>query len=398
MTLQSDVSRGWTIVDAFERVASPAQWDAWIAARDAYVAVSTPVPSGPGSFIHQPPQKIADLKDAAQAALSAVKSNLWKLLEADHLVATGSREGPSAHPTIIHPLAWRSLNWPKMESSIVRERFGTKTKIYNVRIFPVLHAPDASSRLKGLSLAEAFRKFILEDPEVATLGKRVMRDEGYEEVFRDGQAPGPTVDFHWPLGASADDLAASLCLPLSYGPEAPLPIPSIQVIAAANALADRWSALRRSLVRGDIEALGTFTQTGVSTEISKAQWTRDGLLVHVRNSDLCEVDKGRPVPRWTGITLGISLGPSDNVAAAGLASRSPIIGQTARELEGTKRRSAQRESIDQAVRAIWPNGVPKGMMVGKRNQQITDWQRSNGLAVPNDKTIDRYFREAKNRS
>ncbi|EGP09596.1 hypothetical protein CSIRO_0754 [Bradyrhizobiaceae bacterium SG-6C] len=397
MTVQSDVSRGWSIAEAIERAALPDQWDEWIAAKAEWTKASTPMPAGPSTFITRSPREIERRRIAANVAFKKVRDNLWKLLEAERFVATGSREGPATQPSTIHSLAWKSLVWPRTENSIVRERYGAKAKIYNVRVFPLIYAPDAANRLNGLSLAEAFRRFVLDDPEVVALGERVMRNEGHERVFREGQAPGFFADFHWPLDASADDLAASLCQAPAFGPETPLRKPSIQVLAAAKALANRWSALRRSLVRGDVEALGTFAQTGVSAKISRTQWTRDGLLVHVRNSDLCEADEGKPITRWTGITLGINFGPSDNIAAPDFASHSSIASQTARELAVPKRRSAQRESIEQAVRAIWPNGVPKGIMAGKRNQQITNWQRQNRLVVPSDKTIDRYFREAKSR-
>jgi hypothetical protein len=57
---------------------------------------------------------------------------------------------------------------------------------------PVLRAPNAAECLNGLSPKEVFRNYVLDDPEVVVLGKRVVKAKSsHAAVFRDGMFPGP---------------------------------------------------------------------------------------------------------------------------------------------------------------------------------------------------------------
>lgn len=139
---------------------------------------------------------------------------------------------------------------------------------------------NAANHLHGLSLIEGFKKFVLDDPEVVALSKPVVAaDEGHAAVFRDGQAPGPFVDFHWPLDLSASEIAFRF-VSLPHGDD---PTPSAAICAVSKALADRIGALREILAGGKLVAFGTFADTGIEGPIGRLQWLRSGISIDVSN-------------------------------------------------------------------------------------------------------------------
>jgi|SRR6476660_101052 hypothetical protein len=165
-------------------------------------------------------------------------------------------------------------------------------------------APIAANHLHGLSLTEGFKTFVLDDPEVVALSKPVVAaDKGHAAVFRDGQAPGPFVDFHWPLDLTASAIAFRfVASPLIIVGD-PIAAPSSAIFAVSEVLADRIARLRDLLANGQISAFGTFVQSGLEVPIGRLQWTRSGISIDVSNGDLCEGQDHRAVPKWTGVNL-----------------------------------------------------------------------------------------------
>ena len=99
-------------------------------------------------------------------------------------------------PVPIDPQIFQALNGPGPTSSALEGQFGSGIEIFNVRVFPVLRAPNAAGYLNGLSLADAFRRYVLDDPEVVALGKRVVKTtKRHADVFRDGMFPRPWTTF-----------------------------------------------------------------------------------------------------------------------------------------------------------------------------------------------------------
>jgi hypothetical protein len=165
-------------------------------------------------------------------------------------------------------------------------------------------ALNAANHLHGLSLIEGFKKLVLNDPEVVALSKPVVAaDKGHAAVFRDGQAPGPFIDFHWPLDSTASAIAFRfVASPLIIIGDA-IATPSSAIVAVSEVLADRIARLRGFLVNGEIAAFGTFVQWGLEVPIGRLQWTRSGISIDVSNGDLCEGQDHRAVPKWTGVSL-----------------------------------------------------------------------------------------------
>src|SRR6266498_3379952 len=76
---------------------------------------------------------------------------------------------------------------------------------------------DAPACLFGLSLADAFRKFVLDDPRVIAVGRSLVQQERmYGEVFSEGHYPGPWIDYGWRLDVTQDELAFQFVRPIIF--------------------------------------------------------------------------------------------------------------------------------------------------------------------------------------
>lgn len=231
-------------------------------------------------------------------------------------------------------------------------------------------ALNAANHLHGLSLIEGFKKFVLDDPEVVALSKPVVAaDEGHAAVFRDGQAPGPFVDFHWPLDLSASEIAFRF-VSLPHGDD---PTPSAAICAVSKALADRIGALREILAGGKLVAFGTFADTGIEGPIGRHQWIRGGISIDVSNGDLCEGQDYRALPKWTGLSLRLpdvplpanqsQNGTASKVADVPLKAKTQIQTKENCRLECvvwlTEIMSASREYRTESKKKLWAKAQRK---------------------------------------
>lgn len=226
-----------------------------------------------------------------------------RLLE-EQLVAVGSFESQTALPVPIDPQILLALDWSGCPSSTLNGAAGSDIRIFNFRVFPVLHAPNAANYLDSLSLAEVFWKYVLNDPEVVAIAKNLLKTEHrHSAVFLEGQSPGPIVDFHWPMDLSASAMAFRFTSELMYLMEDHIKEPSAALGSVSEVLTDRISNLRGILASGKAVAFGTFVQTGIEGPIARLQWVREDVSVEIRNGDFCEGSDYRAVPKWTGLSL-----------------------------------------------------------------------------------------------
>jgi hypothetical protein len=173
--------------------------------------------------------------------------------------------------------------------------------VFDPRIFPVLYSPRAACHLNGLSLADVFRRYVVGDCEVRAMSGRIMEicpRNGL--IFLDGRFPGTENKFHWRLNSTSAEIAlgfvtSRLGLPRSE--------PSAVENEISRVLAARIWALVDRLACGHIVAVGTFAASGVEGAIGRGQWRRENNWLDVCNSDLCELEEGRHVARWTGVQL-----------------------------------------------------------------------------------------------
>jgi len=220
------------------------------------------------------------------------------------LVATGCFHTSTAEPVVVDPQILLSLDWSGSCSLALNGAAGPKVEVFNVRVFPILHAPNAVSYLDGLSLTEAFRRYVINDPEIVALAKRLLKTESrHSAVFLQGQAPGCFVDFHWPLDSTASAIAFRfVSVPFSMIGDS-LPEPSETLTAVSELLADRFGRLRHILACGEIVASGMFAQTGLEGPIGRSQWVRSDISIDVKNGDLCDGQDYRAGAKWVGLIL-----------------------------------------------------------------------------------------------
>jgi hypothetical protein len=274
---------------------------------------------------------------------------------------------------------------------------------------PLPQGLDAPACLIGLSLSDAFRQLVLEDPEITLLGKMIVEQEGaHGDVFNKGQYPGPYVDFNWPLDITASDLAFQFIRPLIFViPGPPLPEASKAVQQVSGLIAGRLRALRQMLVTGRIDSYGTFAKTGNFGPMHRLQWARRGLLIDVEGGDLLQETDRQPAVLWSGVIFEApepkddpashrpQLGAEDtgafhvNAPECDGPPSNPI--STGEGLPAARRVTPQRASIQAAIAAIWPEGIPLALPLKVRDQKIMDWQRGQSLAIASSKTIRRYL-------
>jgi hypothetical protein len=243
-------------------------------------------------------------------------------------------------------------------------------------------APSIDPRqLNDLSIAEVFEKYVLKDPAVVPLAAAALqKDKSFLSVFQEGQYPGPFVEYAWPLDITPEDLARRFVKPVVYFVGDPDPVISKELVDVSAALVARIGAIKDLLTSGKLIARGTFAKTGMVGEVGRLQWARREISIDVRNSDLLDNAGREPVVMWSGITLELPAPTALNGQM--LDAQPPVRGK------GTPHRS----SIDAAIAAIWPEGIPRGLTVKDRDGQINDWQDKNGQVVTSGKTIKRHLK------
>jgi hypothetical protein len=106
-----------------------------------------------------------------------LKSSLLTMLKQGTLVAYGRRESVMADQTMIPPSAWDMLRI-SVRKSVAVEKTKAKAEIVDVRVFPIIEAPDGVDFLSGLTLIEAFDRYLFNDPQRVALGARAAEGGG----------------------------------------------------------------------------------------------------------------------------------------------------------------------------------------------------------------------------
>lgn len=151
-------------------------------------------------------------------------------------------------------------------------------------------------------------------------------------------------------------------------------------------MVDRWQAILGLLRSGKLDAIGTWMESGQVVSISRFQWSRASLLLNLQCGDLVDEGDGRrPARCWAGIELK---------ASAEEFHVEPLIREGApwnTIAPAPRRKSATQASIEQAILALWPSGLPAALLIKERDTRIIQWIREHGLTVPSSKTISRYL-------
>ena len=109
-----------------------------------------------------------------EAIEQRVETTFLDHLKNGRLVAYGRLGSPDAQSQLIGIDQWDALTRIDWNDSAAA---GDQAKIefLDIRIYPPLLAPCHVDLLAGRTLAEAFQQFVLDDPEVAALGREAVR-------------------------------------------------------------------------------------------------------------------------------------------------------------------------------------------------------------------------------
>jgi hypothetical protein len=226
------------------------------------------------------------------------KANLKELLNEGRLAAACRVGGDEGDLVPIPKSTWSKLHVDEETPELLQHENGAV--FHGLRLFPVLHAPNAADLLHDQSLADVFMAYVVRDPEVSVLGSVVMAQKNVSgQIFTDGMAPGWYVNYHWTLNKSGQELASDF-VGLPFADNRP---PSAAIKLVAQVLALRIAALRTLLISGRLIAWGTHWNTGTPGPIRRMLWVRANQAIEVRNGDLCEYQNSKYIPTWTGIVL-----------------------------------------------------------------------------------------------
>jgi hypothetical protein len=279
---------GWTIAEAVEHCVEPDVHARLTEAQKAWGAVGSPTRFVFRSvYVHGEYAERANartrrdrgLYQAVLAADANLLKALWSELARGSLLGWGRRASPMAEPGPIPSSAWSSLKVKSRSRSKVTERTNDEVIIFDVRIYPVLEAPNAISQLAGLTFLEACQAFVFADPEVAAARKRVVEAGGALAPLGFPRAPYRAV---WPvtLGHGSDDDPVG-CLQ-DDGSE------SNRYSREADALLyGRFARLIRYLADGELQAEGIDGSSRVAP-VPRALWQRATTFIDLENGDLLE--------------------------------------------------------------------------------------------------------------
>jgi hypothetical protein len=368
VTEQPETCSGWTLAEALERTADPDLWKAWVS--------TLPFSEEQHGFLIP-----------AAGPSPALQDNLWEHFTTGRLVVTGANK-PGSAPVVLDTATLSEFNVPDWKGSIARS--DQNGQMHEIRVFPIVRSPDAPKRITGFSLVQAFRKLVLEDPEIAALSKPLTRDV---TVFKEGQFPGPYVNYHWPLDLTAEQCAYAFVNSPFANIYFDIPSPSTEQSAVSVPLVDRLQALRGLLLSGKVLGRGTSVRTDSAVIIPALEWSRSNISIDVRNGDFCEEENHKPKIRWSSISLEAphqqdppqrDMLKAARPAKVKSAAVPPEANANAAKLTPTEAR------IRTAIGTIFPDGFPEELSAKGRNKQIIDWVKKNGPEPVSAKSINRY--------
>jgi hypothetical protein len=277
---------GWRIADAMRRCADPDLLAAWLHDHRAWHAAGRPSAlsrynaNGYSPRYNEFSMKIINRRDESYARLHR---SLIEHLFAERIIAWGRRDTPVADPKAIPGSAWKYLRIPDIRNPVVREPAPARTRIYDVRIFPIIESPDAIDRLEGRTFIEAFQMCLVDDPQLAATRKRAITSGGTPASFGNEWQPYRAV---WPVILS-EDSDEEPAIGLAENSDEPS---ECNLTKAANRIQrQRFAKLISCLPTGRLVGEGVPAAGGTSATIPRAIWQQDGIYIDLENGALLEV-------------------------------------------------------------------------------------------------------------
>jgi hypothetical protein len=387
-TILLNKQKGWTLIEALERTTCSDLWHHYLEAKQAYETSLVPRGSDLGGYLIATVETKRRLRAVRDEAFNRIVTPFKQQFLDERLFAWGSKEMRSSPPTAVYSGGWKSITCDFGKNRI-KDRSGGSVVFHDVRVFPLAFDSSFETRLAGLSLAEAFKLCVLEDPEVVAI-HTFLNSMGALE--NDQRFPERYLDMKWPVTLSAESLAMSFV----RGPATVLggreAFPSDLGVRQAEVLCSRWRALMGVLASGAVGADATFKASGVSQPIGRQLWNRTDLCIDVRNGDLIGGDT-YPKPAWTGVEL--SLRPLEApIAIADTAKPIPVRVAKPKPRARSpypKPTTPADKRTHSAVIKLWRGGIPDGLQRKVVVHRVNAQLKEMNLPEVSAKSISRYL-------
>jgi hypothetical protein len=250
--------------------------------------------------------RLVQESDTRKTQIKAIEEGIEKTvidhLKNGRLVAYGRLGSPDAEAQLVSVAQWNLLTRIEWQSSAAADD-QAQIEFLDMRVYPPLLAPCYLDLLAGRSLAEAFQEFLLDDPEVAALGRDAVRLlPEFEAVIVRGRCQVHGFE-EWPL-AYEQSVMVSTVHPdpakrsIYDGPGEPDPI---EVVTAAEALKHRYRAFISILRRGELEASGIPATSGHPDVILRSVWSSPEFSLVARNGSVAQ-DNPQSTGRYDRLT------------------------------------------------------------------------------------------------
>jgi hypothetical protein len=289
---------GCTLAEARERTADRVRWNKW----KNHIVRSFTSKIQKHARAHDNSRRVP-LKPAV-AYEEMINADFVLQMRAMRLIAYGRPRGISVPPQLIMADKWSALRVIEWERSTVGQAARDSAVFHEVRVYPAMLAPCRVDLVAGLSLAQAFKKFVLEDPEFAALASYAVRfDKAAKSMLQEGKfARQVTFDWQWPIDLTPfANFVDVINDAYSFGVRRQ--VIGEQPQEACEVLRDRYERLLRLCRSGEVVARGTHVLSGIVGEIDVQQWSRSSGWIDTRSGDFLEEIDNKLVARWTGLSF-----------------------------------------------------------------------------------------------
>ena len=254
-------------------------------------------------------------------------------LKGGRLIAYGRPGGSTAGRQLITTAQWKSFTSIGWQDSSATD---CELRTFDICVYPPLLAPCHIDLLAGSALADAFMQLVLNEPEVASLGREaVRRSPEFEAVFIRGHCQLARHHAQWPLTFERWPMASTVHpdpTKRSKSDFAREPNP-LEVVIATEALKHRYGALISILRRGDLEGRGLTERSGDLDVIPRSIWSHLNFYLDGCGGDILQDGQKSVcryhilVRRWSGVVLHRP-DPSAHVFRAMFHGKPPVYDQS----------------------------------------------------------------------
>jgi hypothetical protein len=283
-------SIGWGLREAIRRTVDPDMLANCIDAERKWRTVGSSRSAKRGT--HQ-------ISGNTEATAQAVENEFRRYLLGGRLVAWGRSASLSVELRSIPSSTWTELHFESFRQSIITEATAARAPILDVRIYPVVEAPDAVEYLHGKTVVEAFEQFVFGDPQCSRLRKRALAAGGHPL----------DLEPHQPMWRVDHGKEAGWISPVGWLNRSDNPQAYNRTCNADYILGQRFARLVGYLADGTLVAHG-MTRDGRMAEIPRSLWKREHARLDLTNGDFLDflpnartLNEAYSRPRFLGLML-----------------------------------------------------------------------------------------------